>query len=417
MPLFPPKRKSDKCYIILTVIGTTKTTRIIMSLDFKQGVHARFTVHMKGDNPPVEDLMKEIISNVMQVCKLEHNIIACVIGREQGGETKRWHGQGYMRFNKKVKLTVLRKQINDILAPDIEIHYLKCDATPRGNWNYCTKDGIYEEYGEFPDKGQGRREDIMMVHKQVLETAGTPDAELQLFRDHPIAMYKYFKGAERFAALVAKEKRAESGYVQPTVKVFWGSTRKGKSRKAAWEAAQEGGPVYYKGSGKFWCGYDHEKNIIWEEFDGSWLTPTECLRTLDGFPINVETKGGHRIIPAGAHIWITSNTNPNHWWPGARANKPLWDGWAALRARFSVVLHFQGEWKPPIVEIVSAVPSTSKTLGQKRTRALKINIPPRKKLRFNDTIDISSDDEVIDTGYNTEEYTSENQEGESWFDL
>ncbi len=399
--------------------------------DFKQGMHARFTVHQKGD-PPTEQGMGEWIETVHIVCSSEPNIIACVIGLEKGDEG-RWHGQGYMRFEKKIRLVNLRKQVNDMLSHEIEVHFCKADASPKANYGYCTKDkGDKYEFGDFPDAGQGRREDVIMLHKMVTEMAGKPNAELKCFQEHPSAMFRYFKGAERFSSLLAKQIRREVGYVRPVVKVYWGGTGLGKSRRAAFEAAELEEDVYYKGAGKFFEGFDNEKCQIWEEFRGNWCTPEEFLRMLDGYPVNVEVKGGHRIIPAGSHIWITSNTNPDHWWIRNRAERPDWDGWAAIRRRCDSIIHFIGEWLPPIV-----VPERVCLLGRPHDdcgavspvrKRLRVEIPPapRKRARhlFKDIVaneviheagvqDISSNDESDDTI----QCTSENQEGENWFDI
>lgn len=393
------------------------------SADFKQGKHVRFTVHEK-DALPSESRMINICEQVRDVCSAEANIVAMIIGIEKGGDTKRWHGQGYMRFDKKIRLVNLRKQVNDKLYAHVEVHYCKADASPKANYGYCTKDNRDKmEFGEFPDAGQGRREDVIMLHKMVGEMAGKPNAELKCFQEHPSAMFRYFKGAERFSSLMAKQIRRKLGYVRPVVKVYWGGTGLGKSRRAAFEAAELEEDVYYKGAGKFFEGFDNEKCQIWEEFRGNWCTPEEFLRMLDGYPVNVEVKGGHRIIPAGSHIWITSNTNPDHWWIRNRAERPDWDGWAAIRRRCDSIIHFVGEWLPPIVASSSASP------GRKR---LRVEIPsaPKKKARMGmgpnfciakramDFIDHEAGvQDISEESDDTIECTSENQEGENWFDI
>ncbi len=321
-------------------------------MDFKQGIHGRFTIHKKGDKP-TEKEMDIIINRVYSICCREDNIVACIIGLEKG-EEGRWHGQGYMRFNKKTKLTVLRKQVNDVIdMPNVEVHYCKADATPQANRKYCMKEGNVIEFGEFPDKGQGRREDIEMLKKDVIKWGGTPNAMYKLFLEHTGPMLKYPNAVQLFLNLVAKNVRRERGYVKPVVKIYWGGTGLGKSRKASWVAKELGMDVFYKDSSKWYFGYDGEKALIFEEFNGSMCTPEDFLRLCDGYPVSGETKGGHRILAAGAHMWFTSNTNPDKWWPGSREKRPEWDGWKAIRRRFTLVTEFKGTmeqgnaWKPP----------------------------------------------------------------------
>ncbi len=393
------------------------------SQDFKQGMHTRFTVHKVGDEPH-KMMMDAMIENVFNVTHLEENIVACVIGLKKG-ENGRWHGQGYMRFKKKIRLVNLRKIVNDMIMGEVEIHYCKADASPKANFGYCSKDhGKLYEFGEFPGAGQGRREDVIMLHKMVTEMAGKPNAEVKCFQEHPSAMFRYFKGAERFSDLMAKQIRAKLGYVRPFVKVYWGGTGMGKSRRAAYEAGELGESVYYKGAGKFFNGFDSELCQIWEEFKGNWCTPEEFLRMLDGYPVTIETKGGYKTIPAGSHIWITSNTNPDNWWAHNRGERPDWDGWAAIRRRCDSVIHFGDVWVPPIVASTSASPGRKrltveipsapnkrmKTLGMLNRRQRQMLDISSNEIHEAGIQDISSDDETIIS-------TSENQEGENWFDL
>lgn len=93
--------------------------------------------------------------------------------------------------------------------------------------------------------------------------------------------------------------------------VYWGKTGTGKSRRAWSEAGLE---AYCKDPRtKFWDGYTNEKNIVIDEFRGG-IDIAHLLRWLDRYPVRVEIKGSSK--PLCAHkIWITSNLNPNYWYP------------------------------------------------------------------------------------------------------
>jgi len=93
--------------------------------------------------------------------------------------------------------------------------------------------------------------------------------------------------------------------------VFWGATGTGKSRKA-WNDA--GMDSYAKDPRtKFWCGYQHQKHVIIDEFRGS-IDISHLLRWLDRYPVRVEIKGSSRPLLA-EKIWITSNLDPRQWYP------------------------------------------------------------------------------------------------------
>lgn len=98
---------------------------------------------------------------------------------------------------------------------------------------------------------------------------------------------------------------------EKVVKVFWGPTGVGKSRRA-WEEA--GLDAYPKNSRtKFWCGYRDQENVVIDEMDGA-VDITNLLTWFDRYPVIVETKGSAVVLRA-RRIWITSNIDPREWFP------------------------------------------------------------------------------------------------------
>jgi len=95
------------------------------------------------------------------------------------------------------------------------------------------------------------------------------------------------------------------------VKVFWGRTGTGKSRRA-WEEATFG--AYPKDPrSKFWDGYRDQENVVLDEFRGS-IDVSHILRWFDRYPVSVEVKGSSRPLNA-KRIWVTSNLEPRCWYP------------------------------------------------------------------------------------------------------
>lgn len=95
------------------------------------------------------------------------------------------------------------------------------------------------------------------------------------------------------------------------VKVFWGPTGTGKSRRA-WDEA--GVDAYCKDPrSKFWCGYQGEENVIIDEFRGG-IDVAHLLRWFDRYPVRVEIKGSSVPLVA-SRVWITSNLEPSYWYP------------------------------------------------------------------------------------------------------
>lgn len=114
------------------------------------------------------------------------------------------------------------------------------------------------------------------------------------------------------------------------VLVRWGPTGVGKSRKTWEEATLNAYPKIP--TMKFWDGYrpDYHENVVFEEFTGQ-IDITHMLRWLDRYPVVVETKGSGCVLKC-KKIWITSNVNPDNWYPNATQEQR-----DALRRRMTVI--------------------------------------------------------------------------------
>lgn len=93
--------------------------------------------------------------------------------------------------------------------------------------------------------------------------------------------------------------------------VYWGPTGTGKTRRA-WE---EGGLEAYPKdpNTKWWNGYRGQDCVIIDEFRGS-IAINHLLRWLDRYPVYLEIKGSSAPLMA-TKFWITSNLEPNDWYP------------------------------------------------------------------------------------------------------
>lgn len=64
---------------------------------------------------------------------------------------------------------------------------------------------------------------------------------------------------------------------------------------------------------KFWDGYNHEKNVLIDEFRGM-IDISHMLKWLDKYKCSVEIKGSAKAF-CGENIIITSNIHPREWYP------------------------------------------------------------------------------------------------------
>lgn len=102
------------------------------------------------------------------------------------------------------------------------------------------------------------------------------------------------------------------------VRVYWGPPGTGKSHRAFAEA-QTHGEVFVKNPRtKWWDGYRGELNVVIDEFSGDAIDVDYIKRWWDRYPCTVEIKGSSLPLNA-TRFWITSNHNPEDWFPNARA--------------------------------------------------------------------------------------------------
>jgi hypothetical protein len=160
-----------------------------------------------------------------------------------------------------------------------------------------TRDGDGFEFGAKPF-----RRDSATDWARVKKAA--QDGELDLV---PADIYvRYYRTLQCIAADHDKPVGVEK-----LVRVYYGATGTGKSRRAF----EEGGDaVYVKDPrSKFWCGYRGERNVVIDEFRGG-IDVSHMLRWLDRYPVRVELKGSSAPLKA-EKIWITSNLHPDQWYP------------------------------------------------------------------------------------------------------
>lgn len=175
-------------------------------------------------------------------------------------------------------------------------------------------------------QGQGKRNDIKALLTAVKR--GASDRELLEDEDTEQAAFKYHRHVQwARAAMIPPRTKA------PDVLFLWGPTGTGKSWKAR-EVSQDhvagtGGTVLWKMNGCKW--YDglngSTKCMVWDEFvpKDAGVHLGHMLRLLDGYPLQVEIKGGAMEFNVDLIIF-TSNYDPMDWYYDAEpASRRAWD--------------------------------------------------------------------------------------------
>jgi hypothetical protein len=216
-----------------------------------------------------------------------------VFGMEVGAEGTP-HLQGYLEMSKVVKFETMKK-----LLPRAHIEARK---GPREKArDYCMKDGIYNEKGEWAI--QGRRTDLDACRLLADDEGMRAVAATCSLQGIKVAQYH----------LTYNE--VPRDWV-PSVHWLWGASGAGKSKKARELTGDD--DVYTKSeSSKWWDGYDAHTNVIIDDYRNDWWEFTELLSLLDRYEKRIEYKGGWRQFKARM-IVITSLYSPEQMYGGGR---------------------------------------------------------------------------------------------------
>lgn len=248
----------------------------------------------------------------------ESRALYMVFGKERG-ERGTPHLQGYLQLGSRQRLSYLRRVFG-------QAHYEVSRGTPEEAANYCKKDGDYEESGTCTG-GSGRRSDLAEVAALIKEGASIR----RIADEHPAAMLRYGNGICRLK-LYSKPPRRTS---PPSIKVYWGATGLGKTRRVYSESTVE--ELWQHPGDRWFDGYDGQKAVLFDDFDGGWFKLGYLLKLLDRYTFQVPIKGGFAWWQPDT-IYITSNVDPKLWFSSANDAQQQ-----ALQRRlreFGEVVHF-----------------------------------------------------------------------------
>lgn len=264
----------------------------------------------------------------------------CVWQMEKG-EDGTPHVQGYLCVSPSKPLAFMKKNYNS------RAHWEKRAApTHKQAIDYCRKEesriaGPWE-WGDRPletgvNKGAAGPEALMEC-KAHLDAGGTFE---ELYETNFKCMSRNSKFLKEYNLTLKNKQRNW----QTTVKVYWGDTGTGKSRRALHEA---GDNAYWmkkpaRQQGIFFDGYDAHENVVIDEFYG-WIPWDVLLRMIDRYPMLVDSKGG-MVNFCPKVIWITSNKNPYQWYGNIIDDSPLR---RRLSAPIGEIVYMNEQWEPPV---------------------------------------------------------------------
>lgn len=232
-----------------------------------------------------------------------NEILACdeiecsyIVYGDEVGDNNTPHLQGYIEFKDAKSL----KSVKDKLGGRAHLEIRR--GTPKQASDYCKKQGTFFERGTISN--QGKRTDLEAI-ADLVKDGGVANVA----KTRPDAIIKYGRNIERLAELLMEPRSTE-----PTVIWLWGKTGTYKTRTATTGCEPE---EYYIWNGtKWWNGYHQQKRVIIDDYD--WDKSEQgfryLLRLLDGYAIQVETKGGMLYFNS-PEIYITCEFAPHDIFP------------------------------------------------------------------------------------------------------
>jgi len=175
--------------------------------------------------------------------------------------------------------------------------------------DYCVKDGaVAAEWGRPSPHG-----DVDGTVVDAAALAGDAPSRRALVEADPGRFERRGGNLLKMYEILRGEPPTREGL---TVEVAWGESGTGKSTWAFGEAGDD----YYvwtpSETGCWFDGYDGQKTLILDDFDGSCMGYRLFLRVCDRWPLRVWVKHGMEHA-RWVKVLITSNLDPSNWYPSS----------------------------------------------------------------------------------------------------
>lgn len=229
----------------------------------------------------------------------------CVIGAEIS-DSGTPHYQGFIQMPNRVRQSAMKK-----LLPRAHLEVMRGTSTQA--MEYCKKDGVFQEFGEFQEVGNPKQDGAAGGKKKAsryreaiqLSKSGEFD---KMEEEHPDMYWNSYHTMKRIHMDNPKKTEELSKLDNEWI---WGEPGVGKSRTAR----KENPGAYLKPHNKWWTGYQYEEVVLYDDLgksDAVWVG--DFLKTwADHYPFPAEIKFHGEVIRP-RRIIVTSNYSIEQLW-------------------------------------------------------------------------------------------------------
>lgn len=296
--------------------------------------------------------------------RFAHPAIGYIEGQWENGPIARNTGQNGLHWQGYVELTVSLNgnQVAVLLGLNNGQHFIEGTRFSReANLAYVRKMETRANQNEAPQHQPVRFAEGVMANMNARESyasaaalAQTGALPQQIADQHPEQFVRYSTGLQKLSLMNRKP-----GEREVTIKVYWGETGSGKSRRAHDEAAKLGIALYEPPDNtNFMDGYNGEEGLLLDEFScEAPFTLAYLNKLLDRYARRINTKGSHEFA-AWTYVWICSNIDPKDWYTKETGKTEPEKKRKALMRRLTQndnrIIEMNTPWQPPTTEELEA---------------------------------------------------------------
>lgn len=254
------------------------------------------TFNYGGDDQPDDDAVLRWWASLEKICSYG------IGGWEVAPTTNQQHLQFYVQCKPAApkRLSELKK-----LPDGNTVHWTTCKGSDAANFDYCSKDGDYMEFGVRREADPGVREANRWDRARELAKEGNLDAiDSQLYIMHYGSLRSIARDFQPVPPDLAGPADLQVGLW------IYGESGCGKSRHARDTFAG----AYLKLANKWWDGYDHQDYVLLEDFDKEHACLGHHLKIwADRYGFPMEIKGSYGVCRPRRFV-VTSNYHPREIW-------------------------------------------------------------------------------------------------------